>query len=210
MASQHLPVAPHVVHGTCYCGGVKFAVDCTATAPLKALYCHCESCRRAHAAPLYQVVYGEQLLQGHRPWLEEPGPTTLFLQVFVHSREHTVRSASCSFSGIVVGPAVARECMKIVEGEDLVTQFRKTRFSPTRSFCRCCGSRVQNILNNEGIPDSEQKVGFFPALLAESTQHDLPLAFRPTRHSLAEETVLHAELLPNLIDPVLEATGETA
>jgi hypothetical protein len=25
--------------------------------PIKAAYCHCESCRRAHASPLYQCVY---------------------------------------------------------------------------------------------------------------------------------------------------------
>ena len=42
--------------GRCYCGAVQYRIkaDCT---PFKATYCHCESCRRAHAAPLYHVVY---------------------------------------------------------------------------------------------------------------------------------------------------------
>lgn len=43
-------------HGQCYCGKVKFLVRNDAY-PTKAVYCHCESCRRAHAAPLYHVVY---------------------------------------------------------------------------------------------------------------------------------------------------------
>lgn len=42
--------------GHCYCGEIEFHVD-GSVAPNKALYCHCESCRRAHASPLYQIVY---------------------------------------------------------------------------------------------------------------------------------------------------------
>lgn len=45
------------VTGHCYCGGVTFAVDVPeGEAPIFRTYCHCDSCRRAHAAPLYQVV----------------------------------------------------------------------------------------------------------------------------------------------------------
>eukprot|EP00729_Bicosta_minor_P009346 gene9346-12947_t len=57
--------------GQCYCGGIRFTVPLAA--PIKACYCHCDSCRRAHSAPLYQVVYiknegfhitqGEELVQ---------------------------------------------------------------------------------------------------------------------------------------------------
>lgn len=46
-----------VVHGHCYCGGVTFRVALPADrSPIFTAYCHCDSCRRAHAAPLYQVV----------------------------------------------------------------------------------------------------------------------------------------------------------
>ncbi len=45
-----------VFHGRCYCGQVKFTVR-SDLGPTKPVYCHCESCRRAHASPLYQVVY---------------------------------------------------------------------------------------------------------------------------------------------------------
>ena len=45
--------------GHCYCGAVHYSV-CKTAAPHTALYCHCESCRRAHASPLYQVVYVPQ------------------------------------------------------------------------------------------------------------------------------------------------------
>lgn len=43
------------LQGRCYCGGVRFSVAAAAR-PVFTAYCHCDSCRRAHAAPLYQVV----------------------------------------------------------------------------------------------------------------------------------------------------------
>ncbi|MEM6928283.1 MAG: GFA family protein [Myxococcota bacterium] len=43
--------------GHCYCGGIRFEVTMPARGEaIFALYCHCDSCRRAHAAPLYQVA----------------------------------------------------------------------------------------------------------------------------------------------------------
>lgn len=45
------------VSGHCYCGGVTFDVHIPAgSKPIFTAYCHCDSCRRAHAAPLYHVV----------------------------------------------------------------------------------------------------------------------------------------------------------
>jgi hypothetical protein len=45
------------VHGHCYCGAITFAVSLDAgDAPIFTAYCHCDSCRRAHFAPLYHVV----------------------------------------------------------------------------------------------------------------------------------------------------------
>ena len=45
------------VSGNCYCGTVTFSVNLPAdSAPIFTAYCHCDSCRRAHAAPLYHVV----------------------------------------------------------------------------------------------------------------------------------------------------------
>ena len=44
------------VSGFCFCGEVRFQVDVEADLGMR-VFCHCESCRRAHAAPLYQVVY---------------------------------------------------------------------------------------------------------------------------------------------------------
>ncbi len=48
--------APTWITGHCYCGGVQFRVRADPPTS-RACFCHCESCRRAHAAPLYQVVY---------------------------------------------------------------------------------------------------------------------------------------------------------
>lgn len=42
------------VTGECYCGKVKFEIK--AEKPLFAGYCHCKSCRVAHAAPMYNVA----------------------------------------------------------------------------------------------------------------------------------------------------------
>jgi len=47
---------PAAVRGHCYCGSVHFEVA-AGTVPNFACFCHCDSCRRAHAAPMYQVVY---------------------------------------------------------------------------------------------------------------------------------------------------------
>mgnify|MGYP002634469084 CR=1 FL=1 len=45
------------VSGHCYCGAIQYAVAIGAgQAPIFTAYCHCGSCRRAHAAPLYHVV----------------------------------------------------------------------------------------------------------------------------------------------------------
>mmetsp|Transcript_14517 Transcript_14517/g.26035 ORF Transcript_14517/g.26035 Transcript_14517/m.26035 type:complete len:158 (-) Transcript_14517:213-686(-) len=49
--------------GRCYCGGVSFKVKvvdpASDTHKLKttSCFCYCESCKRAHASPLYHVVY---------------------------------------------------------------------------------------------------------------------------------------------------------
>lgn len=46
------------VKGHCYCGAVEYSVKLAAgESPLfPPVYCHCDSCRRAHSAPLYHVV----------------------------------------------------------------------------------------------------------------------------------------------------------
>jgi len=48
---------PDVVHGECYCGGFKFEVRVPGEKCGWAGYCHCESCKRAHASPIYHVCY---------------------------------------------------------------------------------------------------------------------------------------------------------
>jgi hypothetical protein len=73
-ATNPAQVVPAVATGRCYCGSIVFSVP--VEEPIKAGYCHCDSCKRAHAAPLYQVVYiassgfkidqGSELLQPFR------------------------------------------------------------------------------------------------------------------------------------------------
>ena len=78
------------MNGSCYCGAVKYHVPSTAE-PIVSLYCHCESCRRAHAAPVYHCVYmneedmvfqsGKELLTNFRLTDEEGSPTRAFCSV---------------------------------------------------------------------------------------------------------------------------------
>lgn len=43
--------------GHCYCSAIVFRVRISAgSKPIFTAYCHCDSCRRAHAAPLYHVA----------------------------------------------------------------------------------------------------------------------------------------------------------
>ena len=132
------------IHGQCYCGEIEFVVDPSVT-PLVSLYCHCESCRRAHAAPLYQVIY------------------------------------------------IAPKAFRITKGEDthLKSFTRPKEGSPERFFCGNCGSRVKNELPAQ----RDLGVGFFPALLNEENQHNLPEHWRPDRHYLSVEAVLPIEKL---------------
>lgn len=52
MATQAIDVSGH-----CYCGTVRYRVRIPAgQEPIHSTYCHCDSCRRAHAAALYQIV----------------------------------------------------------------------------------------------------------------------------------------------------------
>jgi hypothetical protein len=56
-AEQSLsPVDRDLVHGHCYCGNFQFQIP-RHIAPYRSAYCHCDSCRRSHSAPLYQVIY---------------------------------------------------------------------------------------------------------------------------------------------------------
>ena len=43
-------------HGHCYCRGVQFTISNDAK-PVFAGYCHCQDCRAANAATLYQYAY---------------------------------------------------------------------------------------------------------------------------------------------------------
>jgi hypothetical protein len=45
-----------MLHGHCYCGDFEFQIPREIT-PYRSLYCHCDSCRRSHSSPIYQVVY---------------------------------------------------------------------------------------------------------------------------------------------------------
>lgn len=79
-------MSPREFEGSCLCGGVKLRVT---GLPATAGICHCETCRKWHAAPLnawalwrnedVAVVQGEELLQGydsgssHRFWCKRCG-----------------------------------------------------------------------------------------------------------------------------------------
>lgn len=129
-------------YGQCYCGGVKFKVAADVE-PVQACYCHCESCRRAHAAPLYHVVY------------------------------------------------VPIESFTVLAGEELIKSYSRTEESVVRSFCLTCGSRLTNLSPRK----PPLNIGFFPALLEERVQRDLPEKFKARVHYLSAETVLNLDVI---------------
>ena len=140
MAGEEEQSKAHVeklLNGTCYCGGIKFTVLSNESTNIRA-YCHCESCRRAHSAPMYQVVY------------------------------------------------VPENSFNLIEGADLVKAFSRNEESIVRSFCFNCGSRICNRLPLK----PELGVGFFPSLLEEEVQHNLPECFRPDYHYLSGEATV--------------------
>ena len=80
------------VSGHCYCGGVRFTVAQPADEPpVFTAYCHCDSCRRAHAAPLYQVV-------AVRPHNHRITAGAALVREFQHAGRNIVR-AFCSQCG---------------------------------------------------------------------------------------------------------------
>lgn len=139
------------VSGHCYCGGVHFEVTLPEGAkPLFAAYCHCENCRRSHAAPLYQVAC-------------------------VDDSQFTV-----------------------TQGEDLVVPFQKTPGKVVRAFCGTCGTRVFNTFPN-WRPGGRVPVAWFPSLLADDVQRDLPETLRPNANMNAEGCVLYASPLAEML-----------
>eukprot|EP00658_Telonema_sp_P-2_P029891 TRINITY_DN22667_c0_g1_i2.p2 TRINITY_DN22667_c0_g1~~TRINITY_DN22667_c0_g1_i2.p2 ORF type:complete len:150 (+),score=26.55 TRINITY_DN22667_c0_g1_i2:60-509(+) len=130
--------APRGYPGRCYCGGVTFEIAREVQVFI-ACYCHCESCRRAHAAPLYHVVY------------------------------------------------IPPSGLQVVNGRELIKEFQRGPDAPVRVFCANCGSRLWNRLVET------DRLGFFPALLEDDLQHQLPGKFRPALHHLSNETVLDLE-----------------
>lgn len=131
------PDVPGCYHGHCFCGDVRFTVAGDVV-PNTALYCHCESCRRAHAAPLYQIVY------------------------------------------------IPVESFNIIAGEELIKAYSKSDGAVARSFCQQCGSKIHNVVT----PKPSLGIGFFPALLDEDVQHNLPDIFKPHCHYLSNDSVL--------------------
>lgn len=135
------------IQGRCYCGAVEFRVQMPAAdKPIFTAYCHCDSCRRAHSAALYQVVVVEE-------------------------RHFTITA-----------------------GADEVQPFSKEPGRMVRAFCRTCGSKVLNRFPN-WRPGGRVPVGFFPSLLDEQTQRDLPQRLRPQRVNQVQGCVLDFDVL---------------
>ena len=146
-----MPAEEIHVAGHCYCGEVRFEVHLPAGEdPFFTEYCHCDSCRRAHAAPLYYVV--------------------------------CVDSAHFTFTA----------------GEQLLTHYTRPSGRITRTFCASCGSTVLNILIGWN-PEGKKPLMFFPNLLEEAVQQNLPEAFRPGRHMNPKDCVLDFEMIRQLM-----------
>lgn len=135
------------VGGHCYCGAIRFAVRIPAgAAPLFSAYCHCDSCRRAHAAPLYHVV------------------------------------------------CVDESMLEVTAGQEALQEFTRPGGHIIRAFCGVCGSKILNRFSG-WKPGGRTPIAFFPNLLDEETQRELPELLRPQRHNRPQESVLDGRLL---------------
>jgi hypothetical protein len=132
---------PENLHGHCYCGQFEFLIPKDVT-PYRSVFCHCDSCRRAHASPLYQVIY------------------------------------------------IPEDQFRIVNGQEMVREYRKENSNVTRAFCKECGSRLFNKLHG---PNRVGWLGFFPNLLDEHILKNLPTNLLPTHHLHTGETILDLE-----------------
>ena len=74
----------------CYCGGVEWQVGFSATG--RALFCHCQSCRRAHSAPLYHVCY----VAAHEFQVTKGAD---LVRTYGHARPETFSRSFCSICG---------------------------------------------------------------------------------------------------------------
>ena len=105
-----------VFAGRCYCGNIRFEVRTRPETETLALFCHCESCRRAHAAPLYAVVYipsvDFRILEGEES-----------LQAFCKDPPNGVIRSFCKLCGSRVCNTWAPGVRKAAGKEDIGTGF---------------------------------------------------------------------------------------
>lgn len=149
--------------GRCYCGGVQFTVS-TAAKPWFAAYCHCDSCRRAHAAPMFQVCAAR-------------------------CRSTAQRGTALTPCVDVQVAWIAADSFKFTAGEDTVKHFQKDKDGNgiVRSFCTNCGTRVRN-----SMPTKPELCGFFPNLVDVSEDRTAAFAgvWKPQFHWLHTEAVV--------------------
>lgn len=137
------------VTGHCYCGELKYriTIDDPEDQILTALMCHCDSCRRAHAAPMYHVVYVKPTC-----FTIEQGET--FLKSCQKTKESPIR-CFCSNCGSRICNKIEHPALKRVVGffphtlEKEVQQAMPQHFLPSiHVFCEEDPLRIPNHLQD--------------------------------------------------------------
>ena len=72
---------------------------------------------------------------------------------------------------------VSKDDFSVTSGMELIKHFSKGPNNPTRCFCTNCGSKIFNLL-----PNVPEVIGFFPSLLDEDTQRNLPDNLKALKH----------------------------
>merc|ERR1712146_708589 len=164
------PVAPQYWQGHCYCGSVKYRIR-QGTEPIITGYCHCESCRRAHSAPLYQVVY-------------------------IPRNDYEIIEGS-QYCKVAKRPRRKKE--KEEEKEEEVSAKPGIDGNEDEDGDNDRNKRQQKEENDRNLPEEPLilYVGFFPSTLDLELQYGplRPVSFNPSANFHSEETVLDLDKL---------------
>ena len=143
------------VTGHCYCNRITYTYDFTTEhKTLFAAWCHCDSCRRVHSAPLYHVVWNEGLFPDNCAFTITKGSE--FLKTCPPNAN----------PGATGGRAFCTECGTIITGHFLPGEHK---FFPNGAV-----AVYPNTLDEQYQGDNLPKP-FVPTFHANSSEHVIPI-----------------------------------
>ena len=155
----------------CICGAVK--INIKTQSPEMSTFCHCWSCRRAHSAPMYHVIY--------------------CCTANIDCR--TGKKKSGNFEITVVK---GFDHLQQVKGGPGIPNYQTFDDSPRvggigRLFCRDCGTIMLNAFYRK-IEDKGERYGVFPGTFTDKMNIFLR-AWQPTSHINCESAIINVSAI---------------